>query len=592
RLSVNIINILFITLRHLLWFFFSPIGLQFMHLGNGSAMNGTPVDSETIYIHCVLPISQLGTGVLHVGFLVQYLSDQLVGGFTMAAAFHVLISQLRMVLSVPTHSHSGLFSIAYTLADVFQNINQTNMADLVAGLLAIATVMAEKEVNTKFQHKISVPIPIDVIVTVVATGISYAVKLNSHYGASIIHTIPRGQIYFPNIVPFGDIVGSSFSTAVVGYAVSVSVAKVYAEKHDYKIDAFGISNIFCGAFSGFIATAALSCTAIQESTEGKTQVAGLISVVVLIVILVLGPLLQPLQKSVLAGIVIANLKGMFLQISNVPILWRQKTDLSTGIWVFTCIACILLGLDVGLLTGVVFELGMVIPFLFNILGTDIYKNMKDYKQENINCNSYINIDEIPRINIFRCNSSTYFANINYFKEQLRDAVRFDAVQVFKKRNKALKKIHELIKRGTPVELLGVDNEAFEREQDTELVEGEFQQDLEGGASPDTEVEVQVDWTFMLPVNVNVPRVNIHSLVMDFSAVSFLDVMAAKSLKLVIKEFIAIGVSVFPSVTDETVGRMEAMSFFDEVITRNMLFLSAHDAILFIKLKASSGNLPC
>lgn len=41
---------------------------------------------------------------------------------------------------------------------------------------------------------------------------------------------------FPSIELFGDIVGSSFSTAVVGYAVSVSVAKVYATKHDYKID--------------------------------------------------------------------------------------------------------------------------------------------------------------------------------------------------------------------------------------------------------------------------------------------------------------------------------------------------------------------
>lgn len=41
---------------------------------------------------------------------------------------------------------------------------------------------------------------------------------------------------FPSIELFGDIVGSSFSTAVVGYAVSISVAKVYATKHDYKID--------------------------------------------------------------------------------------------------------------------------------------------------------------------------------------------------------------------------------------------------------------------------------------------------------------------------------------------------------------------
>lgn len=36
--------------------------------------------------------------------------------------------------------------------------------------------------------------------------------------------------------------------------------------------AFGVSNIFSGAFSCFVATTALSRTAVQESTGGKTQV--------------------------------------------------------------------------------------------------------------------------------------------------------------------------------------------------------------------------------------------------------------------------------------------------------------------------------
>lgn len=36
--------------------------------------------------------------------------------------------------------------------------------------------------------------------------------------------------------------------------------------------AFGFSNIFSGAFSCFVATTALSRTAVQESTGGKTQV--------------------------------------------------------------------------------------------------------------------------------------------------------------------------------------------------------------------------------------------------------------------------------------------------------------------------------
>lgn len=78
--------------------------------------------------------------------------------------------------------------------------------------------------------------------------------------------------------------------------------------------------------------------------------------------------------------------------------------------------------------------------------------------------------------------------------------------------------------------LGVVNEGFESEQDPEQVDSGLQQEEKERARED--VKVQVDWTAALPVNVTVPKVNIHSLVMDFTAVSFLDVMAAKSLKLV------------------------------------------------------------
>uniref|UniRef100_A0A8C1Y0W5 Solute carrier family 26 member 4 n=1 Tax=Cyprinus carpio TaxID=7962 RepID=A0A8C1Y0W5_CYPCA len=559
---------------------------HFLRPVNITGVDGEAREAQRILVACTMTVLvglfQVAMGLMQVGFLVRYLSDPLVGGFTTAAAFHVFISQIKTIVSVPIHSHNGFFSFAYTLIDVSRNINQTNIADLIAGLLTIFIVMAVKEINTKFQHKIPVPIPIEVIVTVIASAVSHVMDLNSQYGASIVHSLPRGFAppQIPNIALIGKILGSSFSTAVVGYAVAVSVAKVYAAKHDYTVDgnqeliAFGVSNIFGGCFSSFVASTALSRTAVQESTGGKSQVAGIISaLMVMIVILALGPFLQPLQKSVLAGIVIANLKGMFMQISEVPVLWRQN-KIDCLIWIATCLASIVLGLDVGLLAGLVFEMGTVVvrtqfpscATLGNVPNTDIYKNMKDYK----------NIDEIPGIKIFKCNSPIYFANIDYFKEKLREEVGFDAVRVFKKRNKALKKIHKLIKKGKLQATEVLENQAFEKEQVPELDEGASQ--------PDSEVKVQVDWTSELPVSVSVPTVHIHSLVVDFSAVSFLDVVAAKSLKLDTVNNLKV-----PCVTGEMVRRMEALSFFDEEVTRDILFLSVHDAILFIQLETSTGN---
>ena len=47
-----------------------------------------------------------------------------------------------------------------------------------------------------------------------------------------------------------------------------------------------------------------------------------------------------------------------------------------------------------------------------------------------------------------------------------------------------------------------------------------------------DLPARIDWNNELPSNINVPRVEIHSLVLDFAAVSFLDISALKGLKTV------------------------------------------------------------
>ena len=44
---------------------------------------------------------------------------------------------------------------------------------------------------------------------------------------------------------------------------------------------------------------------------------------------------------------------------------------------------------------------------------------------------------------------------------------------------------------------------------------------------------QIDWNANLPLNIVVPKINLHSLILDFSAVSFLDVSSMRGLKTVI-----------------------------------------------------------
>uniref|UniRef100_A0A8C6ZXL5 Solute carrier family 26 member 4 n=1 Tax=Nothoprocta perdicaria TaxID=30464 RepID=A0A8C6ZXL5_NOTPE len=424
-------------------------------------------------------ILQVVFGVLQIGFIVRYLADPLVGGFTTAAAFQVFVSQLKIVLNVSTKNYNG------TLIEIFERIGTTNIADLIAGLLTIFICMMVKEINDRFKHKIPVPIPIEVIVTIIATGISYAADLEKKYNAGIVKSIPRGFLppEPPAVGLFSEMIAASFSIAIVAYAIAVSVGKVYATKYDYAIDgnqefiAFGISNIFSGAFSCFVATTALSRTAVQESTGGKTQVAGIISAgIVLIAILALGKLLEPLQKSVLAAVVIANLKGMFMQVFDVPRLWRQN-KVDAMIWIFTCVASIILGLDLGLLAGLLFGLLTVV----------------------------LRAVEPEGVKILRFSSPIFYANIDGLKSSLKSTVGFDAVKVYNKRLKALRKIQKLIKKGK-----------------------------------------------------------------------------LKATK-IIREFERIDVRVyFASYQDNLIAQLEKSAFFDDVVRKDMFFLTVHDAVLYIR----------
>lgn len=52
-------------------------------------------------------------GLLQVGFIVIYLSDTLISGFTTAAAVHILISQLKFILGLTVPGFSGPLSIIY-----------------------------------------------------------------------------------------------------------------------------------------------------------------------------------------------------------------------------------------------------------------------------------------------------------------------------------------------------------------------------------------------------------------------------------------------------------------------------------------------
>nr|XP_024646584.1 chloride anion exchanger [Macaca nemestrina] len=501
------------------------------------------------------------------------------------------VTVLSGVIQVSTFSCNLPTSICLVLYSVFSQIEKTNIADLVTALIVLLVVSIFKEINQRFKDKLPVPIPIEFIVTVIATGVSYGFDFQTRFNVSVVGKMNPGfePPNAPDVAVFQETIGDCFAIAMVGFAVAFSVASVYSLKHDYPLDgnqeliALGLGNIVCGAFRGFAGSTALSRSAVQESTGGKTQIAGLISaIVVLIVILAIGFLLEPLQRSVLAALALGNLKGMLMQFAEICRLWR-KDKYDCLIWVTTCIFTIVLGLGLGLAASVAFQLLTIVfrtqfpkcSTLANIGRSNIYKNKKDY----------YDMYELKGVKIFRCPSPIYFANIGFFRQKLIDAVGFSPLRILRKRNKALRKIRKLQKQG----LLQVTPKGFIctvdtiKDSDEELDNNQIQ--VLDEPIDTTDLPFQIDWNDQLPLNIEVPKISLHSLILDFSAVSFLDVSSMRGLKSILQEFIRIKVDVYiVGVDDDFIEKLNRYEFFDGEVKTSILFLTIHDAVLHISMK--------
>ncbi|XP_017601458.1 PREDICTED: prestin isoform X3 [Corvus brachyrhynchos] len=276
---------------------------------------------------------QLCLGFLRFGFVAIYLTEPLVRGFTTAAAVHVFTSQLKYFLGIKTSRYSGPLSVVYSIAAVLSKITTTNIAALIVGLTCIVLLLIGKEINLRFKKKLPVPIPMEIIVVIIGTGVSAGMNLSESYKVDVVGNIPQGlrTPAVPEIQLIPALFVDAVAIAIVGFSMAVSMAKIFALKHGYTIDgnqeliALGICNSVGSFFQTFSITCSMSRSLVQESTGGRTQIAGTLSaIMVLLVIVAIGYLFEPLPQTVLAAIVMVNLKGMFKQFGDIMHFWRTS----------------------------------------------------------------------------------------------------------------------------------------------------------------------------------------------------------------------------------------------------------------------------
>lgn len=353
-------------------------------------------------------------GVFRLGFLVNFLSKPVISGFTSAAAVIIGLSQLKHLIGITLPKTN---QIQHLIVAVYQNISQIHWLTVGIGIVAIVLIKGVKKI-----HK-SLPAPLVVVVL----GILAVWGLNLvDQGIKIVGNVPDGLPTFslPNwtMMDIQNLFPIALTIALVAFMEAISVSKAVQAKHkDYEIDAnkeliaLGMANLLGSLFKAFPVTGGFSRTAVNDQAGAKTPFASIISAVLIgLTLLFLTPLFYYLPNAVLAAIIMVAVFGL-IDTKYPVFLWKSKKD-EFWMLLITFILTLTVGITFGIGVGVVISLAMIIfrttqphiAELGRIPNTNEFRNINRFKE----------VENREDVLVLRFDAQLYFANIQYFKEEI------------------------------------------------------------------------------------------------------------------------------------------------------------------------------
>lgn len=350
--------------------------------------------------------------VLRLGFIIRYISKTVLIGFVAGLALFIASGQLPILFGISGASGNFFQRISYLIL----HIDQTNFATLVVGMggllfLIIATKKFPKLPNT--------------LILVLGSIILLTVTNLTNLGIKVVGTIPQGlpALVFPgtSLIDVNTLITLAVAVFILSYSEGYGVATNYAIKNQYKIDAnrellaLGASNIAVGLFNGFPVGGSVSRTAVNNESGAKTPLAGGISGLFILVVLVfLTSLFFNLPETILAAIVIFAIRGL-LDIPHFRLIYNFSR-IEFAIAISTLLSVLIFGTIQGLIIGIIFSLLVLInkikkphiTILGQVPGTDNYEDIKSHPK-------YI---QIPDVLIIKLDGSQIFLNADNIKNKI------------------------------------------------------------------------------------------------------------------------------------------------------------------------------
>ena len=357
-------------------------------------------------------------GIVRLGFVTELLSKPIRYGYMNGIALTVLISQLPKLFGFSIESEGPLRSLWAIASGILEG--RTNWVAFGIGLATLMVILLLK--NSKRMPGILIA----VVGATVAVG---ALDLGALYGVKVLGPLPQGLPGF--VVPwidYGDIFPvllGGCAIALVSFADTSVLSRAYAARLGSRVDAnqemlgLGAANLATGFFQGFPISSSSSRTPVAEAAGACTQLTSVVGALAIALLLLAAPnLLRHLPTAALAAVVIAAAIGL-IEVADLERIYRiQRWEFWLAIVCFVGVAVL------GVIPGIGLAIGIAIAeFLWDgwrphsaVLGRA--HGVKGYHD----IARYPDARRIPGLVLFRWDAPLFFANAEFFKERVLDAV--------------------------------------------------------------------------------------------------------------------------------------------------------------------------
>ena len=408
------------------------VSLMTATAAGGVAAEGSPEFAAAALILAMLSGLMLTLmGLLRLGFLANLLSHPVIGGFILASALLIAVSQVRHLLGI---SASGE-TLPEMAASLVAGIGGTQWRTLLIGVASLLflfwarrglrPLLARLGLSARAAELLARAGP--VLAVIVSILVVRSLGLEGR-GVAVVGDVPAGlpPIALPVLDPalWSALLVPALLIGAIGFVESVSVAQTLAAKRRQRIDpdqeliGLGAANVAAGLSGGFPVTGGFARSVVNFDAGAETPAAGAFTAVgIAAAALFLTPWLYFLPVAVLAAtIIIAVLSLVDLHAPRE--IWRySRSDFAA--MAGTVLATVALGVEAGVMTGVAVSLLLYLwrasrphaAVVGRVPGTEHFRNVRRHA-----------VETAPNLLTLRIDESLTFINARWLEEKVLELV--------------------------------------------------------------------------------------------------------------------------------------------------------------------------